>query len=187
MSILSDQEREHVAIGAAIGAGCRPCTQYHVKAATEAGLSTDDILAAVEEAELVRIEAATGIADYARGKLGGAGNHNSPVCSPATQAQALAQVGAATGANAGRLLGDLLPRARGLGLSDDALGEAVSVAGKVKSAAAGFFDKDAQRALGKTETVAAVPDDGDGCEGASQGCVPSATTGEPIAATQSCC
>jgi AhpD family alkylhydroperoxidase len=187
MSILSDVEREHVAIGAAVGAGCRPCTQYHIKAAVEAGLSTDDILVDVEEAELVRIEAATSMADYARSKLGGAETHNSSACSPTTQAQALAQVGAATGSNAGRLLKDLLPRARGLGLSNDRLAEAVSVAGKVKSVAADFYDKDAERALGDTEMVVAVSDD-DGCADMSQGYVPAETSKEQQAvAAQSCC
>ncbi|HEY5626244.1 MAG TPA: carboxymuconolactone decarboxylase family protein [Dehalococcoidia bacterium] len=160
MSILSDQEREHVAIGAAVGAGCRPCTRYHVKAAAGAGLTPEDVRADIEEAELVRIDAAMSTAAYARGLTGAVEEHVLAACSPASRARALAQVGAATGANAGYLLDALLPQARGLGLADEALVEAVAVAGKVKEMAANFFAKDAERALASGEAVAPTLDSG---------------------------
>ena len=162
MSILSDQEREHVALGAAVGAGCRPCTRYHIKAAVSSGLTHEDIRDDIEEAELVRIDAAMSIAVFARGLTGVAARHESAVCSPTSRSRALVQVGAATGANAGDLLDAVLPQARGLGLSDGALAEAVAVAGKVKEMAANFFAKDAERALANGESVAATPDTG-GC------------------------
>jgi AhpD family alkylhydroperoxidase len=157
MSILSDKEREAVAIGAAIGAGCRPCTQYHVKAAMTAGLSQDEVRLAVDDAEVVRLVAVTAIAGYARHLLG---DEEQPVeyCDPTTADQALAQIGAATGGNAGYILESLLPRGRSLGLSDDTLAEAVQVAGKIKQVAANFFRQDAERALADRREVAAPAD-----------------------------
>ena len=180
MSILSDQEREHVALGAAVGAGCRPCTQYHVKAAIRSGLTHEDIREDVEEAEVVRIDAAMSIAVYARGLTGVSAKHESAVCSPTSRSRALVQVGAATGANAGHLLDVLLPQARGLGLADEALAEAVAVASKVKDVAGNFFAKDVERALTSREAVAATPDAG-GCtqtEGPADQLVSAAAAGE---------
>src|SRR3990172_3247791 len=125
MSVLSDKEREVVAVGAAIGAGCRPCTQYHVRAGLKAGLTGEEIRLVVEEAEGLRIHAATSIADFARGLLGSSEERAAPLCSPAEPFQALAQVGAATGSNAGQALDWLLPYTPRLGLSDGALSQAV--------------------------------------------------------------
>jgi AhpD family alkylhydroperoxidase len=156
MVALSDKEREYVAIGAAIGAGCRPCTQYHVKAALKAGLSKDDIRTAAEEAEALRVEAAASVADYARGLLGDGEKRGHDFADVCERSQALVQIGAATGGNAGPFLSEILPRARSLGLTGDAIREAVGVAGMVKTMAGEFFEKDAERALGRAEEVAAV-------------------------------
>ncbi len=51
---LEQTKKEQAAIGASIGAGCRPCIEHHVGAAREAGLSDDEIAGAVAEAEAVR-------------------------------------------------------------------------------------------------------------------------------------
>src|SRR3990172_5719293 len=40
---LTGKEKELVAIGAAIGAGCQFCTQFHVGAALKTGLSHDEV------------------------------------------------------------------------------------------------------------------------------------------------
>ncbi len=156
MTALSSQGREFVAIGAAIGAGCRPCTQYHVRAALKAGLSEEDVRQAVSEAEVLRIQAATSIADFARGLLGGGEEADATLCYPSEPLQALAQVGAAAGGNAGPVLDWLLPQARGLGLTNEALTEAVELASMVKKMAGEFFRKDAERALERETAVASV-------------------------------
>jgi len=187
MPILSAREREVVAVGAAIGAGCRPCTNYHVRAGLKAGLTEDEIRLAVDEAEVLRIHAATSIADLARGLLGSSEERAAPLCSPTEPLQALAQVGAATGSNAGHALDRLLPYARGLGLSGEALSEAVEMAGVVKRMAAEFFGKDAERALGGEATVVPAPEGGS-CAEAAQPCAGAPDAREPAAsATTSCC
>lgn len=45
---------ELVAIGSAIAANCEPCLRYHVKAATELGVTSLDIMRAVEVAAKVK-------------------------------------------------------------------------------------------------------------------------------------
>jgi AhpD family alkylhydroperoxidase len=175
VTTLSDKEREYVAIGAAIGAGCRPCTQYHVSAALKVGLSKDEVRTAAEEAEVLRVEAAASVADYARGLLGDGEKRAHDLADTCERSQALVRIGAATGGNAGPFLAEILPRARGLGIADDAVREAVEVAGMVKMMAGNFFEKDAQRTLrlGKeTATVAeaaccagAAPADAEAAQG----------------------
>ena len=108
----------------------------------------------MREAEALRTEAAVHMADYARGLLGDGEKRAEGLGDPRDRLQALAQIGAATGGNAGYLLDRLLPQARGLGLSNDALKEALEVAGMVKTMASNVFDKDAERALGRGDDVA---------------------------------
>src|SRR6266511_5659990 len=67
---LSEEQRELVAVGASVGAGCHPCVSYHVKAGAKAGLSGDRLLAAVTSAERVAAEAAERMAAHARSQLG---------------------------------------------------------------------------------------------------------------------
>ena len=188
MTVLSVREREVVAVGAAVGAGCRPCTQYHVRAGLKAGLSEGEIQLAVEEAEVLRIHAATSIADFARGLLGSSEERAAPLCSPTDPLQALAQVGAATGSNAGHALDWLLPYARGLGLSGEALSEAVEMAGVVKRMAGEFFGKDADRALGDEREVSSPAEAGSCVQAPGFSAGVPAGSGEPAAsATTSCC
>ena len=47
-SLFTPAVAELVAIGAAIAANCEPCLRYHVKAATELGVTSADITRAVE-------------------------------------------------------------------------------------------------------------------------------------------
>jgi len=188
VTVLSVREREVVAVGAAVGAGCRPCTQYHVRAGLKAGLSEDEVRLAVEEAEVLRIHAATSIADFARGLLGAAEERAAPLCSPTDPLQALAQVGAATGSNSGHALDWLLPYARGLGLSGEALSEAVEMAGVVKRMASEFFGKDADRALGAGREVSSPAEAGSCVQAPGSSVGVPAGCGEPAAsATTSCC
>lgn len=51
---LSEKEKELVAVGASVAAGCIPCTRYHVKAVQGAGATIDEIVRAVEVALSVK-------------------------------------------------------------------------------------------------------------------------------------
>ena len=54
VSLFTPAVAELVAIGAAIAANCEPCLRYHVKAATELGVTAVDITRAVEMAAKVK-------------------------------------------------------------------------------------------------------------------------------------
>lgn len=184
MTAFSAKDRESVAIGAAIGAGCRPCTRYHVNAALKAGLTEEEIRLAVQEAEALRVEAARSVASYARQLLGDGENRADGGGDPGDRFQALVQIGAATGGNAGYLLDRLLPAARGLGLSSDAIEEAVELAGVVKTMAGNFFDKDVDRALRREGEVTAVA----AAAGCAEPAPAQAASGEAVQRTPgSCC
>lgn len=70
MKTLSAQERELVAIGAAIASNCIPCIEYHIPAARAAGLSDRQILHAIKIAEAVKKVPATAVKERALAILG---------------------------------------------------------------------------------------------------------------------
>ena len=57
---ITKTEKELAAVGISIAAGCKPCTDFHMKAVREAGAADTEIRQAVEQATAVR-SAARGI------------------------------------------------------------------------------------------------------------------------------
>ena len=53
MAIMK-KEKELAAVGISIAAGCKPCTDFHMKAVREAGASDDEIRRAIEDAVALR-------------------------------------------------------------------------------------------------------------------------------------
>ncbi len=93
---LSGEQKELVAVGASVGSGCHPCTDYHLKAGARVGLDGERLLAAVTSAERVAAEAAVRMTDHVRGELGP--EVKVPAAASALD-DALASFGAALGAN----------------------------------------------------------------------------------------
>jgi len=149
MMSLTDAQREFVALGAAVGAGCQPCTQYHVRAALKAGLGREEILQALDEAQSVRREGGVAVVNVGRTMLGFGEEEAQGDAQPSERQQALVYIGSAAGCNAGGLLARYLEAASGLGLSAEELSEVVQVAQFVKERAADFLRADVERALGK--------------------------------------
>lgn len=52
--VLSTEQEELVAIGAAVAANCEPCLKYHVRRGREAGMTDDQLRAAVAVARNVK-------------------------------------------------------------------------------------------------------------------------------------
>ncbi len=71
-SILSTSEQELVALGAALAANCVPCIEHHIPAARAAGLTDDQIRAAILLADKVRQVPARKVLATAQGLLGSA-------------------------------------------------------------------------------------------------------------------
>ncbi len=51
---ISAKEKELSAVGVSVATGCKPCTDYHVKAVRKAGAADDEIEQAVADALAVR-------------------------------------------------------------------------------------------------------------------------------------
>lgn len=63
---ITEQVRELIALGAAIGANCEPCLKYHTKKALEVGLSDAQMREAIAVGQMVKEASAkniTGLAD----------------------------------------------------------------------------------------------------------------------------
>ncbi len=65
MTALKHRESELVALGAALGSNCVPCIEYHVPKAREAGLTDEEIYAAIRLANNVRQVPARKVLDAA--------------------------------------------------------------------------------------------------------------------------
>ncbi len=70
---LSKDQEELVAIRAAVAANCEPCLKYHLRKAGEAGLTDDQLRAAVTLAQKVKETPARLILETADRLLGPAG------------------------------------------------------------------------------------------------------------------
>ena len=155
MASLTDAERELVAIGAAIGAGCQPCTQYHVRAALKSGLSREEIERAIDAAQVVRQEGGIAVANVGKRMLGAGPEEAQPDIQPPDRPQLLVYIGSAAGCNAGGLAtGYIATAVERFGLSGEDLRSALEMAGVVKERAADFLCKDVERALGKLPVTA---------------------------------
>jgi alkylhydroperoxidase/carboxymuconolactone decarboxylase family protein YurZ len=127
--------------------------------ALKAGLSREDILRALDQAQAVRQEGGVAVVNVGRTMLGLDEQAPGGGCL-CDASQALVYIGAAAGCNAGGLLARYLEGASGLGLTAEELSEAVEIAQAVKEKGAmGFFARDVERALvrlGRMAPTAAV-------------------------------
>lgn len=69
VEILTQKEKELVALAASIASGCMPCTMHHIKAVREAGASEAEVLGATRIALDVRDNATEVMAEVAQGNL----------------------------------------------------------------------------------------------------------------------
>lgn len=160
---LSLEQKELVAVGASVGAGCHPCVDHHLKAGAKAGLDGEQLLAALTSAERVAAEAAVLMGDHVRAKLG------PTVTEPALLSrleEALASLGAALGANDATNIERQLRTALDLGATRPQLERAIETAHTVQENAARIHLREAERLLDALEALAAPEDEaepGDGC------------------------
>lgn len=71
MSDLSARDRALVGLGAALGSNCIPCIEHHIPAARTAGLSKDEIHAALKLADTIRQVPARRVLARAQEVIGG--------------------------------------------------------------------------------------------------------------------
>ncbi len=67
---MDKKTQEMVALGASYALNCRPCMEYHKKAAVEAGLTQEEMQEAIRVAEAVREGAAKKNKDFTANLFG---------------------------------------------------------------------------------------------------------------------
>ena len=160
---LSAEQKELVAVGAGVGAGCQPCVSHHLKAGAKAGLDGERLLAAVSSAERVTAEAAVAMSDHVRNELG------PDVTAPALLSrleQALASLGAALGTNDVTNIERDLRAAVEVGGSRSQLQQAIETAHNVQENATRIHLREAERLLDAFAPAGAageVDGEPDGC------------------------
>lgn len=182
---LNAEQKELVAIGASVGAGCQTSLSHHLKAGAQVGLGGEQLLAAAASAERVSAEAAVAIGDHARAQL------DANITSAALLSrleEALASFGAALGANDPTNIERQLRAAADLGATRSQLEEAIRTAHDVQENAARIHLREAKRLLDEVATTAATPAAPDAQHAQGCGCgsedkpQETPTTEEPIAA-----
>ena len=95
---ITKKEKELAAVGISIAAGCKPCTDFHMKAVREAGASDDEIRRAIEDAVALRNAATSIMRNYGRSHLGDT-DHEDAAATPRDRVAELVRLGAAFAVN----------------------------------------------------------------------------------------
>ncbi|NQU56400.1 MAG: carboxymuconolactone decarboxylase family protein [Rhodospirillales bacterium] len=135
------KERELVAVGASVAAGCKPCTDYHFKAARKAKLSDDEIRQAINNAMSVRQSALEIMKDYGLQYLGEGVDVPADNGGESTRIRELVAVAAAFAVNCTSNLERHLGAAKTLGITDDEIDEVIKLARFIKGKAASHVEK----------------------------------------------
>ena len=149
---IAEVEKELIAVGISVAAGCRPCTDYHLKAVHRAGASDDEIEHAIADAVAVREDATRIIEDYALRQLDGAGVSDDPTPDEeADRMQVAVSIGAAFAVNCTSSLQRHLVIAGSLGISQ----QDVEKIAKLAAVIGGKATSHVERLVGLAEEDAA--------------------------------
>jgi AhpD family alkylhydroperoxidase len=145
---LELRDKEFAAIGASIGANCRPCIEHHFAAGREAGLSPAELDDAVTTAHVIRDEAVQLLAARIDELLGHSGPAPEPtaVVEPSKERELVA-LGVSVGANSHGLLHVHVRAALDAGLELHQIKSALKMAGYVQQHAAAITAEEMTRTL----------------------------------------
>lgn len=155
---LEQTDKELTAIGASIGANCRPCIEHHLAAGREAGLSPAELADAVSTAHTVRREAVELLAARIDQLLGHGGTAPEPAAIAHTsKARELVALGVSVGANAHALLHRHVGAALDAGLEVHQVKSALKMARYVQQYAAEITADEVTHALAERVGAPAEP------------------------------
>jgi AhpD family alkylhydroperoxidase len=145
---LEQKEKELAAIGASIGANCRPCIEHHMPAGREAGLSETELADAVATAQAVGHESVELFSARVAELLGHGGSAREPGAAAETsKAHELVALGASVGANSHPLLQLHIAAALDVGFAPAQVEAALKMAEYVQQRAAEMTAEKATHAL----------------------------------------
>lgn len=138
---ITPMEKELAAVGMSVAAGCRPCTDFHVKAARKSGASDAEIKEAMSEAFAVRrgateIMEAYGFAHFGERRP----EPDSGQSGPPTRIRELVCIGAAFGVNCVSTLKAHLDAAESVGISPDEIMAIANLSAFIKGKAASHVE-----------------------------------------------
>ena len=139
---ISAKEKELIAVGVSVATGCKPCTDYHLKAGRMAGAADDEIGQAVADALAVRRGATAIMERHARAHLGETGPETgSSPTEEANRIKTLTAIGAAFGVNCVASLEQHLAGAEAAGISHAEIATIVKLAAFIKRRAASHVER----------------------------------------------
>jgi AhpD family alkylhydroperoxidase len=155
---LEQRDRELAAIGASIGANCRPCIEHHAPAGRQAGLSETELADAVATARAVREQAVALFSAKVDALVGGGGSSPEPASlAEASRNHELVALGASIGANSHPLLDLHIGAAIDVGLTAAQVEAALKMAEYVQQRAAEMTADKATHALDERAKAVATP------------------------------
>lgn len=78
---MDEQTKELIAVGASVGAHCRPCLTYHVTKARELGIEDEHIRAAIDVGHMVETGAMSAMREFTKGTTAATPEKTSACCS----------------------------------------------------------------------------------------------------------
>ncbi len=150
---LAQKDKELVAIGASIGALCRPCLEHHIPAARDAGLTEPELARAVEVAQAIHRTAVELLFRRSRELLQPTGTPAAAPrqAEPASRLHELVALGACVGANCHPLLERHIAGALSQGLTASQVRSAIKMAQIVQQHAADITASKAAAAIEAAE------------------------------------
>ena len=147
---LEQKEKELAAIGASIGANCRPCIEHHLPAGRKAGLSETELADAVATARAVGQDAIRLFSARVDELLGrGRAAPEPGTLAKTSRARELVAVGASVGANSHPLLHVHISAALEVGLAPAQVEAALKMAQYVQRRASEMTAEKATNFLGE--------------------------------------
>ncbi|NIR30192.1 MAG: hypothetical protein GWN84_12950 [Gammaproteobacteria bacterium] len=139
---ITVRERELAAVGISVAAGCKPCTDYHVRAARKARVPDDRIRRAIVNALEVRRGAAAIMTAYAMAHVEEVpAEAEVPSTAAADRADALVSMGAAFAVNCVSSLEAHLAAAKAKGIAQEDVGQVLKLAAFIKQRAASHVER----------------------------------------------
>lgn len=139
---ITSKEKELAAVGISVAAGCKPCTDFHVKKVRELGASDEELRQAMNAALSVRRRAADIMEAYGFAHLGE--RKASDRAEPADaedRVQEFVCIGAAFGVNCVSSLETHLKAAESIGISHEDIATIVKLSAFIKGKAASHVQR----------------------------------------------
>jgi AhpD family alkylhydroperoxidase len=149
--MLTTQEKEIIALGVSVAAGCQPCTLHHLEAARAAGVCSRGTTLAINVGAAVRRAAADAMAGWAIDQHGTIAELTEEWVAQRGVVRALASVAAAFAVNSVGEFDRLVNEARTSGATDRQIEIAIGIARNIKSVAAEKIEAAAQKAIREPE------------------------------------